>query len=704
MATVYKAFDTRLEREVALKVVRRKAFPEDKLDRILKRFEREAKALAKLSHANIIPIIDSGEEEGTAYLVMGYIPGGTLKERLKKKPIPWQEAAQFLAPIARALDYAHKQGIVHRDIKPSNILITKDNQPMLTDFGIARILKSEETLDLTGTGMGVGTPEYMAPEQGLGKKVDHRADIYALGIVFYEMVTGRKPFQADTPMAVVVKQINDPLPRPTKFVAELPNVIEGVLLKALAKDPANRYKHMAEFSAALENPKIKQKQRIKTTPPKRKTRALLLGGITTILLSLGAIWVGITKPFSPEIEAPSPTSNYTETTVPIISSSTPEIIFTKIPISTSTPIIATTLIRFTSNGNNCEPPTVPVGKIIVEWGQTEYASIEEGENHFGNSKPEFLFNGLRAPLLNEGVWDNIQGREKPWAIRFSAEMELIDGEYDVVVTWDAEQFSKNASCTITVIDEQSNSLNSGLDIDSSIIREKDGMAMMYVPAGEFKMGSNDGDTDFQPVHDVYLDAFWIDQTEVTNAMFAECVPTGQCRQPSGNNYKESGYANHPVVYVSWRDANLYCGWAGVRLPTEAEWEKAARGGLEGLKYPWGDESPSCNKGAENGAQYSNCDGQTVTVGSFAPNGYGLYDMAGNVWEWVADWYSRSYYSNSPNRNPMGPSSGEYHVLRGGSWSLKGGNLCSACRIRPLETANSSSTDGFRCARDAILQE
>ena len=122
MATVYKAFDIRLEREVAIKVVRRKAFPEEKLDRILKRFEREAKALAKLNHPNIIPIIDSGEEDGTPFLVMGYIPGGTLKGHLKSKPIAWQEAARFLAPIARALDHTHRQGIVHRDIKPSNIL------------------------------------------------------------------------------------------------------------------------------------------------------------------------------------------------------------------------------------------------------------------------------------------------------------------------------------------------------------------------------------------------------------------------------------------------------------------------------------------------------------------------------------------------------------------------------------------------------
>ena len=263
MAIVYKAYDTRLERDVAIKVIRTEKLTQESMGKSLKRFEREAKSLAKLSHANIIPIIDSGEQDDVPYLVMGYIPGGTLKERMKGKPIPWQEAAQFLAPIARALDYAHSEGIVHRDIKPSNILITKEDQPMLTDFGIARILETEETLDLTGTGMGVGTPDYMAPEQGLGQKVDHRADVYALGIVLYEMVTGRKPFQADTPMAVVVKQIHDPLPRPTEFAPDLPDAIEHVLLKALAKKPEDRYQKMGAFATALENPGTKERRRWK---------------------------------------------------------------------------------------------------------------------------------------------------------------------------------------------------------------------------------------------------------------------------------------------------------------------------------------------------------------------------------------------------------------------------------------------------------
>ncbi|MFZ5903228.1 MAG: protein kinase domain-containing protein [Chloroflexota bacterium] len=250
MATVYKAYDTRLETDVAVKVIRRGAFPPDHLEKILKRFEREAKALAKLSHPNIIKVIDYGKHDGSPYLVVEYMPGGTLRSRLGR-PIPWQGAVQILIPLAKALEYAHKHNIVHRDVKPSNILLTDKGQPMLTDFGIAKILEIEETATLTGTGIGVGTPEYMAPEQWMGSATA-QSDIYSLGIVFYEMVTGRKPYVADTPAAILLKQATEPLPRPTMFVPDLPESVEKVLIKALAKNPQDRYQDTAKLTAAME--------------------------------------------------------------------------------------------------------------------------------------------------------------------------------------------------------------------------------------------------------------------------------------------------------------------------------------------------------------------------------------------------------------------------------------------------------------------
>lgn len=253
MAIVYKAYDTRLERDVAVKVIRTEKLTIETMGRTLKRFEREAKALAKLTHPNIVPITDYGEHDEKPYLVMPYLPGGTLKQQLKGKPMPWEDSVRLLIPIARALHYAHQQGIIHRDVKPSNILITESGEPMLTDFGIAKILlDNEETADLTGTGMGVGTPEYMSPEQFQGKGVDARTDVYSLGVVLYEMITGRKPYQADTPAAVLIKQATEPLPKPKSFVPNLPDVVEKMLLKALAKNKEDRFQDVAALGNGLE--------------------------------------------------------------------------------------------------------------------------------------------------------------------------------------------------------------------------------------------------------------------------------------------------------------------------------------------------------------------------------------------------------------------------------------------------------------------
>ena len=255
MATVYKAYDTRLERDVAIKVIRREAFPPEQFQRILMRFEQEARLIAKLSHPNIVKLLDYGVYEGSPYHVLEYIPAGTLKKLLEQragKQMPWREAARLLLPIAQALEYAHEHKIIHRDIKPSNILLTEKGQPILSDFGIAKPLDIEATHTLTGAGVGIGTAAYMSPEQGLGKKIDGRTDVYSLGIVYYELITGRTPFTADTPQAVIDKQIHDPLPRPAQYVTGLPEKVEHLLLKALAKAPENRYPGMGAFVKALE--------------------------------------------------------------------------------------------------------------------------------------------------------------------------------------------------------------------------------------------------------------------------------------------------------------------------------------------------------------------------------------------------------------------------------------------------------------------
>lgn len=248
MATVYKAFDPGLERYVAVKIIRTVGQVDPNF---LLRFQREARALAKLDHPYILKVLDYGEQDGMPYLVMPYLAHGTLK-KLTRSRLPYDRAINILLPIADALSYAHKRKIIHRDIKPANILFGESDEPILSDFGIAKILDQREQVQLTNTGLGIGTPAYMAPEQWNGV-ADERTDIYALGIVLYELITGRCPFQADTPAAILIKQVQDPLPRPRTFAPDIPETVEKVIFKALAKDPSLRFQTMQEFIVAMQN-------------------------------------------------------------------------------------------------------------------------------------------------------------------------------------------------------------------------------------------------------------------------------------------------------------------------------------------------------------------------------------------------------------------------------------------------------------------
>ena len=246
MATVYKAYEPALDRYVAVKVLPQQ-FAQDA--EFLARFRREAKAIARLNHPNIVPVFNFGEEGELAYIVMRYVEGGTLKNLLGR-PMPPARAARLALPVARALSYAHRQGVVHRDVKPANVLLAEGDWPLLSDFGLARMMGS--SVQLTQTGVGVGTPVYMSPEQGQGLAVDGRSDVYSLGIVLYEMLTGQVPFQADTPLAIVLKHISAPLPMPRQVNPGIPESLERIILKATAKDPTHRYQSADELVEALD--------------------------------------------------------------------------------------------------------------------------------------------------------------------------------------------------------------------------------------------------------------------------------------------------------------------------------------------------------------------------------------------------------------------------------------------------------------------
>ena len=244
MASVYKAYQPGLDRHVAIKVLpaQHALTPGFK-----ERFIREARAVAQLSHPNILPIYDVGLKGDLSYFVMKYVPGQTLRDVLGQ-PMDLFTVSNYIEQLAGALDHAHDHGIVHRDIKPTNILM-EDDWLLLADFGLAKIVMGSQ--ELTGTGAIVGTPTYLSPEQGEGKTVDHRSDIYSLGVVLYEMVTGRVPFDSDTPMGIIFKHIYEPVPSPRHHSPTLPVSIEQIILKAMAKDPADRFGSAGELARAL---------------------------------------------------------------------------------------------------------------------------------------------------------------------------------------------------------------------------------------------------------------------------------------------------------------------------------------------------------------------------------------------------------------------------------------------------------------------
>jgi eukaryotic-like serine/threonine-protein kinase len=247
MAEVYRAHDRLLDRPVALKVL----FPELSVDRsFVERFRREAQAAANLSHPNIVPVFDWGEDTGTYFIVMEFIDGRPLSSILKTAgPLSAERTADISAHVAAALGFAHRHGVVHRDVKPGNVLITDDGQVKVTDFGIARAINTEESLTQTGAVMGTAT--YFSPEQAEGIGVDARSDIYSLGVVMFEMVTGRPPFLGDTPVAVASKHVRDSAPTPRSINPSIPPTFEAIILKSMAKDPSHRYGTSEELRADL---------------------------------------------------------------------------------------------------------------------------------------------------------------------------------------------------------------------------------------------------------------------------------------------------------------------------------------------------------------------------------------------------------------------------------------------------------------------
>ena len=394
MAAVYKAHHAATERYVALKILPRH-FASD--PNFVTRFKQEAKVLAQLQHPHILPVFDFGEAEGYTYLVMPYIKGGTLTDLLKGQPLSLANIRRITLQIGGALDYAHVRGLVHRDVKPSNVLIDETGNCLLSDFGLAKILEGNATITTSGAVMG--TPVYMSPEQGMGQRVDRRTDIYALGVILFEMAVGSPPYKADTPMAVMIKHISDPLPVPSSLVEGFPESLESVILKSLAKNPDERYQTAGAMVQALQTaldsvgtaftPTPIASVTINTLPaqqPKTTLAPTIVASSTTqkssllkwalpllgIFLVIAAI-VGSMLFFSGTAANPAPTTTSvptatqvviptnTSTPVPTSTSAPPTVTLTATRIATITPLPPTA---------TAVPPTnlpIPSGTASANW-------------------------------------------------------------------------------------------------------------------------------------------------------------------------------------------------------------------------------------------------------------------------------------------------------------------------------------------------
>ncbi len=690
---VYEALDSVLKRSVALKVLH----PPLTVDtHFLERFRKEAEVAAQMDHPNIVPLFDFNQIDGRYFITMGLMKRGSLKDHLSRYgAMGVHQAKTMLEQMASGLAYAHELGIIHRDLKPGNILIDDKGIARLSDFGFAKV-RSADSLSITVGGGLFGTQSYMAPEIWEGKPATVLSDIYSLGCIAHEMLTGKQLFQGETPIQVLHAHVK----RESLRIEGISPVWQTFLDKCLESKPENRYQSV---NAILED----LKWGLFDAAEERQSEIVLSS-----------------QDDEPAEDAPGAVEE-------ILSTSESEITYSPVHGAGS---VESSYGRYDDYG----------------YGALEKEALRAGEEaqrvstvRYSEPAPDALTPGQ---MLELSPFKRLQIR-LPWLLPLSLGVVitlLAVVMVNILRANNARQYIAKATETPTrsytvqpshtkvptntpiptntpepevpiepVEEPEPEPIEEpiiSLGVGSTMLREKDGMEMVYVPEGTFTMGSKNNDSDAwddeKPEREVYLDAYWIDKYEVSNGQYAQCVADGVCTKPQYSKsytrpsyYGNDEFADYPVIYVDWHQASAYCAWAGGRLPTEAEWEKAARG-PNGNKYPWENESPSCDLANYNQGTYENpkyCVGDTSEVGSY-PEGasyYGAMDMAGNVWEWVNDWWSDRYDTNV-TRNPKGPETGVYRVYRGGSWYYNYWLIRSAFRLRYVPD-DWDFNRGFRCA-------
>jgi len=631
MGVLYRAQDPFIGRTVAIKTIRMDVMQQTTgKEEALKRFLREAQSVGNLSHPNIVTIYDVGEDEGLIYIAMEFIDGHSLEDLLKQnKRFSLDEIVQLFSQIGAALDYAHQKGIVHRDIKPANILVDQNHKVTIVDFGIARTASST----MTQTGMFMGTPRYMSPEQISGKKVDNRSDIFSLGAILYELLTQCNPFEGESITTVIYKIMHAELRPVSDFNKQLPRGIDGVVKKALARDADARYRTCHELLDDLKKYSLAKGKADTVKESHVKAQE-------TQMLDL------------PELD-PAVASGKNRKPLFIV-------------LLTMIAVIGVIMGIILLGGRKNTEPAAAGGFLVAPPAPTHNANPDK--EAVTDSLP--ITDAKKTALAN--VTPPVVNKKNPPPLAVLAPAEKPGGEPAAISARNAKGFAEQVFFNRSV--------------------------MVHIPAGDFTIGSprGQGNDDEHPAHEVYISDFWLGKNEVTFEQYdVFCRETGH-PFPADEGW---GRGELPVINVSWEDAVRYCQWLTMktgrnfRLPSEAEWEKAAR-----AKYPWGQGAPTIRnvnmKGDSDGFPFS------APVGSFLPGEsyYGVLDMAGNVWEWIADWYGADYFQSSPRRNPRGPAGGSTRVVRGGSWKNGPELIRSANRSSELPDRRLNVL-GFRVAMD-----